>query len=428
MRTYRLSSMSEAERRSLLSRGGADLLGPMESARSIIREVRRDGDSALKRLAGEFDGFTGDSLTVPESEIASSIGRIDPLLLRALRFSHGRVKAFHSKQRIRPFSMKDSCGLFGQKVTPLERVGVYVPGGTASYASSVIMACVPARVAGVEEIAICTPAKGDRVSDAILAAAALCGVTEVHPVGGAHAVAAMAYGTESIAKVQKIVGPGGAIVSAAKLLVRNDCEIDFLAGPSEVLIVADAKADPELISREMLAQLEHDVLARAMVVTPSSKVAEQVRSHFERQVRSAERQEVVTEAAESGSAIILVTDLDEAMVFANEYAPEHLLLDVDRPARLLGKVRNAGSVFLGRYSSVAYGDYCAGTNHILPTNGTAAMKSSLSTYDFLKTIPYQGITAQGAALLAPQAERLAQSEGLPAHAEAAAARARRKSR
>lgn len=420
--------MSDAERRSLLLREGADLRGPMESARSIIREVRRGGDPALKRLAVEFDGFTGDSLTIPESEILSSVGRVDPLLLRALRFSHGRVKAFHSRQRIKPFSMKDPCGLLGQKVIPLERVGVYVPGGTASYASSVIMACAPARVAGVEEIAICTPAKGDRVSDAILAAAALCGVTEVHPVGGAHAVAAMAYGTESIAKVQKIVGPGGAIVSAAKLLVRNDCEIDFLAGPSEVLIIADGKADPELISREMLAQLEHDVHARAMLVTPSSQVAEKARRYLERQIRVADRRKIVAEAAEGGCAIVLVRDLDEAMVFANEYAPEHLLLDVDRPTSLLGKVRNAGSVFLGRYSSVAYGDYCAGTNHILPTNGTAAMKSSLSTYDFLKMIPYQGVTAQGAALLAPQAERLAQSEGLPAHAEAAVARARRGSR
>jgi len=405
-----------------------DLTGATEAARPIIEEVRRGGDAALRRLAARFDGFTGGPLTVPKGEILGSVKRIDASLLEAVRFSHRRVKAFHSRQRINPFTLKDRCGLLGQKVVPLERVGVYVPGGTASYASSVIMACVPACVAGVEEVAICTPAKGGRVPDAILAAAAVCGVEEVHPVGGAHAIAAMAYGTRSIARVQKIVGPGGAVVSAAKLLVRNDCEIDFLAGPSEVLIVADAKADPALVSSEMLAQLEHDVFARALLVTTSKRVAERTAALLESQIGLAERREIAAKAAVRGAAFVMTRDLDEAMEFANEYAPEHLLLDVEQPARLLAKVRNAGSVFLGRHSSVAYGDYCAGTNHILPTRGTAAMRFSLSVYDFLKVIPYQGISAQGAAEMAPQAQRLALSEGLTAHAEAAVARARRKSR
>jgi len=288
----------------------------------------------------------------------------------------------------------------------------------------VLMACIPARVAGVEDIAICTPGKSGRVPDEILAAAELCGVHEVHPIGGAQSVAAMAYGTNSIRKVQKIVGPGGAFVSAAKLLVRNDCEIDFLAGPSEVLIIADDKADPELLAFDMLAQLEHDPLARALLVTTSEEVLELTKTELERKIARADRRDIAIVSSDRGAVLIAVDDICEAMDFSNEYAPEHLLIDVEGPKQLLDRVRSAGSVFLGRYSSVAFGDYCAGTNHILPTKGVAAVKSSLTVYDFLKLIPYQQLTALGARKLSKTVETLARSEGLPAHAEAALARAK----
>jgi histidinol dehydrogenase len=238
----------------------------------------------------------------------------------------------------------------------------------------------------------------------------------------------MAYGTESIPRVQKIVGPGGAFVTAAKLLVRNDCEIDFLAGPSEILVIADVHADPQMIASDMLAQLEHDPLARAVLVTDSRKVAERISKELDLQLAKAIRIKIASKAAEKGAICIVTRSISEAVGFANSYAPEHLLLDVGKPERLLENVRNAGSVFLGRYSSVAFGDYCSGTNHILPTKGVASMRSSLSVYDFLKIIPYQSISEAGAVKLSRIVNVLARSEGLPAHAEAALTRSRRVSK
>jgi histidinol dehydrogenase len=250
-------------------------------------------------------------------------------------------------------------------------------------------------------------------------------VTEVHPVGGAQSVAALAYGTETIKRVQKIVGPGGNYVTAAKLLVRNDCEIDFLAGPSEVLVIADSGADVEAIAADMLAQLEHDPSARALLVTDSSKTIGLAKEAFERQLARAERRQVASMAAEKGAIFVLARSIEDATGFSNEYAPEHLLIDVRRPRAVLDKVRSAGSVFVGPYSSVAFGDYCSGTNHILPTRGAAAMKSALAVYDFLKVIPYQEISGKGAAQLAEIVDEIARAEGLPAHAYAANLRARR---
>jgi len=318
--------------------------------------------------------------------------------------------------------------VFGQKVVPLRRVGVYVPGGTADYVSTVLMACVPARIAGVSEIAVCTPGRSGKVPDSILAAVEMCGVSEVHPVGGPQSIAALAYGTESIRKVQKIVGPGGTYVTAAKLLVRNDCEIDFLAGPSEVLVIADAHADPEMIASDMLAQLEHDPSARAVLVTNSRAVCEKAKRELEWRLSRTERSEVASKAADRGAIFVMVRSLDSALDFSNQYAPEHLLIDVRNPMRVFNKVASAGSVFLGPYSSVAFGDYCSGTNHILPTKGVASMKSALTVYDFLKVIPYQEITGKGALKLAGVVDTMARSEGLPAHADAALLRAGRSQR
>jgi histidinol dehydrogenase len=425
MLAYELEKMTELERELVLTRGDADLGAATDSARRVIAAVRAEGDSALLDFARRFDGFTGDTLTIPESEVEASVGDIDEEILDALKLSKGRIEAFHSKQALTQFEFEDDMGIFGQKVVPLDRVGVYVPGGTAAYMSSVLMACVPARVAGVKEIAMCTPGKGGKVPSEILAAAELCGVREIHPVGGAQAIAALAYGTESIRRVQKIVGPGGVYVSAAKLLVRNDCEIDFLAGPSEVLVIADASADPEMVALDMLAQLEHDQLARALLVSISRSVIQETEARLEGLLSEAARAEIASKAARTGAIFIFVKDLDTAAEFANEYAPEHLLLDVEDPKALLGKIRNAGSVFLGGRSSVAFGDYCSGTNHILPTKGAASNKSSLSVFDFVKIIPYQSISASGATRLSGVVDVLARAEGLPAHANAALARARK---
>ena len=428
MKTCKLSDLSESRKREILSRGDVDLSDAMTKARAIIEDVRTGGDAALRVFADKFDGLKGGPLIVPLSEIQEASARVPKKVMDALEVSKRRIKAFHSKQVLEPFEYKDSAGLLGQRVVPIRRVGVYVPGGTADYVSSVLMSCIPAGIAGVSEIAICTPGKGGKVSDGILAAADLCGVREVHPIGGAHAIAAMAYGTESVRKVQKVVGPGGAFVTAAKLLVRNDCEIDFLAGPSEILVLADADSDPELIAADMLAQLEHDPLARAVLVTPCKELVVETKRVLRDKVARAGRSEIVRKAAEDGAIFIIAASLAEAVRFSNEYAPEHLLIDVKDPMRILRQIDSAGSVFLGRYSSVAFGDYCSGTNHVLPTKGAASMKSALSVYDFLKVIPYQRISAEGATKLSRTVDVLARLEGLPAHAEAALARKRRANR
>jgi histidinol dehydrogenase len=417
--------MTAAQKRAVMAREGVDLDRAMGLAKVVVDDVRLRGDAAVRRFAKKLDSFEGRSLTVPPSRLKAARERVPRELMRAMQVSRRRIEAFHRRQRLEPFSYKDDCGEFGQRVVPLDRVGVYVPGGTADYVSSVLMCCVPARIAGVREIALCTPGKKGRVPDAILAAAEMCGVEEVHPIGGPQAIGALAYGTESVRRVQKIVGPGGAYVAAAKLLVRNDCEIDFLAGPSEVLIVSDGGGDPELMASDMLAQLEHDPFARSVLVTTSRDFLEAVRDRLQDMIGTAARKEIVAKASSRGAIFVLAGSVEEAVEFSNEFAPEHLLVDVRRPARLLPSIRSAGSVFLGGNSSVAFGDYCSGTNHVLPTMGTAAMKSSLSVYDFLKIIPYQSISREGASRLGGVVDVMARAEGLPAHAEAANLRARK---
>ncbi len=417
-----LSRMSASERRSIVSRASVDLTGATVIARTVIDRVRAGGDRELIRCAEEFDASAGAPLRVTAEQIEAAGRRVPEGLMDAMRVCKRRIERFHSCQSVEAFEYRDETGVYGQRVVPLQRVGAYVPGGSASYASSVLMACVPARVAGVEEIIVCTPAKDGKIGDAVLAAAGMCCADEVYAVGGAHAIAAMAYGTETIRPVQKIVGPGGAVVSAAKLLVRADCEIDFLAGPSEVLVVADDSADPRLVAAEMLAQLEHDPLARAVLVSTSERVLEAAAAELGAMSSAAPRREVIERSSEEGAVFLLAQDLQEAVGFTNDYAPEHLVIDVSSPEQVMAMVRNAGSVFLGRYSSVAFGDYCSGPNHILPTKGTASSRSSLSTYDFLKIIPYQSVTRAGAEALAPATEAMAKAEGLPGHAQAAALR------
>jgi histidinol dehydrogenase len=428
MKTYDVRRTGIAELGVLLRKTSVDTAAVVKKARKIVDAVRSRGDPALREMAVRYDGFKGGDLRVPKRALLEASERLPPEVVEALRLSKSRIEEYHSRQGMSPFEYKDGCGVYGQKVVPFERIGVYAPGGTAAYGSSVLMACIPARIAGVREIALCSPPTGGRASDLVLAAANMCGVDEVYAVGGAQSIAAMAYGTETIPKVQKIVGPGGVFVSAAKLLVREVCEIDFLAGPSEILIIADSDASPEFLAADMVAQLEHDRYARAILMSDSLGVIESARKELSRMVSRAGRREIVASSYADGAAFVLVRDLTDAMSLSNAIAPEHLLLDVAKPRALLAKVRNAGSVFLGKWSSVAFGDYCAGTNHILPTNGVAAMKSALSVYDFQKIIPYQSLSRKGASELAGVVGSLAISEGLPCHALAALMRAEKVSR
>ena len=422
MLSYDTGSISTEEIEQIMRRGQASFQRAIERARTIVEEVCKEGDAAVMRYAHKYDGFKGRSFAVPARSIEAAPSRLPPQLVSALKESARRITAYHEKQIPEEFEFKDSCGVLGQKVVALDRVGVYAPGGTASYASSVLMATLPARVAGVKEIILCTPPGNGRVDDSILAAANIVGIKEVYSIGGAQAVAAMAYGTETIRRVDKIVGPGGAIVTAAKHLVRKDCDIDFLAGPSEVLIIADRSSDPSLLASEMLAQLEHDTDAVAVLLSTSKSIIDQTETRLEEMTEGAGRRQIIKKAAEKGAIFLRVRSLQQALQVSNDFAPEHLVIDTREPWSLLGGVKAAGSVFLGRWSSVAFGDYCSGTNHVLPTMGMARSSSALSVSDFVKIVPYQQITREGAGRLAPIAVSLAEAEGFTAHASAVKAR------
>lgn len=419
MQRYDYGRMSADDLRAVLGRGETSSAKALDIAAPIVRSVREEGDRALLRFARKLEGFRGRSFSVPRESLREASSRLPDDVTSALKLSARRISAYHKRQRLSGFEFKDSCGVYGQKVVPLERVGLYIPGGTAVYASSVLMTAIPANLAGVEEIVMCTPSKRGAVDDGVLAAADIAGVDEIYSVGGAQSISAMAYGTESIRRVQKIVGPGGSIVSAAKSLVRPDCEIDAIAGPSEVLIIADSSARPELLATEMAAQLEHDPSAVAVLVSPSDRVLNEVSSSLECLIETADRRSIMEKSSEQGAVFVRVANLSKAVQFSNDYAPEHLLIDTRDPESVFRAVRNAGSVFLGSMSSVAFGDYCSGPNHVLPTMGTARARSALSVYDFVKVIPYQQVSATGAASLARATACLAEAEGLPNHAIAA---------
>lgn len=423
MLRYDYSSMSADDLRRVLRRGGTSMDQAVTVARPIVEAVRRGGDRALMRYARKLDGFKGGSFLVPRGALEAAMSRVPSQILASLKLSKRRIQAYHKKQSLNAFEFEDSCGVFGQKVVPLERVGIYIPGGTATYATSVLMTAVPAKIAGVEEIVMCTPGRNGRVEDAVLAAAVIAGVDEIYSVGGAQGIAAMAYGTESISMVSKIVGPGGSIVSAAKMMVRSDCEIDSIAGPSEVLIIADGTAEATLVASEMVAQLEHDPAAVAVLVSSSSRLLDRTSLALKQMIGRADRKDILGMSFDEGAVFLKVRNMSQAVEFSNAYAPEHLLVDTKNPRELFKSIRNAGSVFLGQSSSVAFGDYCSGPNHVLPTMGTARSRSALSVYDFLKIVPYQQLSVQGAATLAPVVTALAEVEGLPNHAIAARLRA-----
>jgi histidinol dehydrogenase len=388
---------------------------------AIIERVRAEGDSALVDLASELDGVALESLSVPRERRVRALAGLDPAVRESLERAAANIESVHRAFLPRATELEVEPGIIvGRRPDPLDSVGVYAPGGRAAYPSSVLMGVVPARVAGVARVILCSPPGADGApSDVVLAAAELAGVSDVYAIGGAGAIAAMAYGTSSIAPVRRIVGPGNAYVAEAKLQVSGITGIDSPAGPSELLVIADESASADSVAREMLAQAEHDPRAAVVVVALSERLAREIGTSVESLLEREPRRAIIAEALASRGAILWEESLERAIAFANEYAPEHLLLALRDPDAALERVRNAGTVFLGSTSSVAFGDYMTGANHVLPTGGLARSYSGLSTLDFVRWTTYQRVSPAAAASLARSVATLAESEGLPAHAEAA---------
>ena len=392
----------------------------------IVSGVRDKGDAALLEFTERFDrvALTPGELAVTAGEMEAAEGAVGAATIRALRYAADRIERFHRESAPRSWRMTDALGSrLGQEVRPLERVAVYVPGGRAAYPSTVLMTVIPARVAGVKEIVLVSPPSPDKsLNPAVLAAARVAGVTEAYRIGGAQAVAALAYGTETIRRVDKIVGPGNIYVALAKSRVFGDVGIDMIAGPSEVMVVADASADPGWVAADLLAQAEHDPMARAVLLTPSRALIDAVATAAERQLAALPRREIAEAALRAHGALVLTRSLEEAVEVANLLAPEHLELQVADPDALLAQVRNAGAVFLGRYTPEVVGDYVAGPNHVLPTGGTARFASALGTEDFVKRLSVIQYAPAGLRDAGPHVAELARVEGLDGHGAAAAIR------
>ena len=390
----------------------------------IITDVVENGDKALYAYAKKFDKADLSSLEVTPEEIEEAVASVAPEFLDILREAAVNIRAFHEKQVRNSFIISECDGVVvGQKVTPIEKVGLYVPGGTAAYPSTVLMDAIPAKIAGCSEIIMVTPPSASgKVNPVILAAAKVAGVTRIFKMGGAQAVAALAYGTESIPKVDKIVGPGNAYVAEAKKQVYGTVSIDMIAGPSEILIVADGKSSPRHLAADLLSQAEHDRMASAVLVTDSAELAAAVQAELEVQIPLLSRSEIARTSIDVNGKIIVAPDLDTAIEIANEIAPEHLELCVDNPFDYLDRIRHAGSIFMGRNCPEALGDYFAGPNHTLPTSGTARFSSPLSVDDFVKKTQYTYYTKDALARVAEDVAYFAEKEGLTAHARSAVIR------
>jgi len=395
----------------------------------IVSAVRDKGDAALLELTERFDrvSLTSADLAVTPAEMDAAERASGETTMRALRYAAGRIERFHRESAPRSWRMTDAMGSrIGQDVRPIDRVAVYVPGGRAAYPSTVLMTVIPARVAGVREIVLVSPPSADKsLNAAVLAAARVAGVTEAYRIGGAQAVAALAYGTETIRRVDKIVGPGNIYVALAKSRVFGDVGIDMVAGPSEIVVVADESADAAFVAADLLAQAEHDPMARAVLLTPSRALIDGVVSEAQRQLARLPRREIAGASLEAHGALVLTQTLEEAVEVANLLAPEHLELQVEDPEALLRMVRNAGAVFLGRMTPEVVGDYVAGPNHVLPTGGTARFASALGTEDFVKRMSVIQYTQAGLKDAAPHLAELARVEGLHGHGAAATARIER---
>ena len=426
MNVRRLDSRAGDFRRQLASLAEFDAPDVEAEVRAIVEDVRTRGDDAVVELTNRLDAREvahAAELEVPAARAARALDSIDRALREAMEFAAARVHAFHEQQKAESWSRAEEDGtVLGQRVVPLERVGIYVPGGRAAYPSSVLMNAIPARVAGVGEVVMTVPAPRGELDPAVLAAACLAGVDRIWTVGGAQAVAALAWGTESIPAVDKIVGPGNAWVSTAKRLVFGRVGIDSVAGPSEILVIADGTTPSEWVAADLCAQAEHDEDARAILVCPVPAYLDAVESELRRMVPRFDRAAIIRASLERTGAFVLVRDLDEAVDVANFLAPEHLELSVGDPAALAERVRHAGAVFLGSHSSEVLGDYCAGPNHVLPTGRSARFSSPLGVYDFQKRMNVIQCSEAAARRLGATAVILAEAEGLTAHARSAALR------
>lgn len=395
-------------------------LGIEAAVQRILADVRARGDAAVIDWTEKIDGVRLADLRVPAEAIEAAYDSLDAELRTALHFAAERIRNFHQKQPNQSWlDWRASGGALGQMVRPLERVGVYTPGGTAPYPSTLLMCAVTARVAGVEQVIVTTPSgRNDAIAPALLAAAKVAEVDAVYRLGGAQAVAAMAYGTETIAKVDKIVGPGNIFVTIAKRQVYGLVDIDGLPGPTETLVIADAEADPPLVAADLLAQAEHDTLASAILVTPSRALAEAVQVEIGQQIERLSRAEIIAESLQNQGGAVVCANLTEAVELSNLYAPEHLCLHVGEPWALAGQIKNAGGIFLGEHAYEVLGDYTAGPTHVMPTMGTARFASPLNLRDFTKIITVFGLDATEASAIAGSAQTLAEAEGLEAHAAA----------
>ncbi|TXR52178.1 histidinol dehydrogenase [Reinekea thalattae] len=389
----------------------------------IIHHVRTEGDQALIEYSAKFDSYPVDSmaaLTVSAEDIEAAFNRLDEAKQDALKVAAERVEKYHSKQLSESWQYTDELGVvLGQKVTAMDKVGIYVPGGVAPLASSVIMNAMPAKVAGVKDIVMATPAPNGEVSDFVLAAAYVSGVTECYLLGGAQAIAALAYGTQTVPSVDKIVGPGNAFVATAKAQVFGKVGIDMIAGPSEILVVCDGKTNPDWIAMDLFSQAEHSHDAQAILISQDAEFLAQVKASIEKLLPTMERADTILESLNNRGLMIEVAQLEQAIELINTIAPEHLELSIDEPESWLDGIRHAGAIFMGRHSSEALGDYCAGPNHVLPTSGTARFFSPLGVYDFQKRSSLIGASAQAANTLGPVVSVLARGELLTAHAQSA---------
>lgn len=417
---FEVARLSAAERRAMLSRPETETASEIQNlVRDTIADVRARGDAALLHYAAQFDGGAPAELRVSSDEVDAAVAALDPAALAALERAIDNVRRFHEAQQLQSIAIDTEPGVHCQRILrPIERVGLYVPGGTAPLPSALIMSAVPAAIAGCPVRILCTPARGGRISPVILAAARLCGVSDIFAIGGAQAIAGMAYGTETLPKVDKIFGPGSAWVTAAKQCVSQDpggAAIDLPAGPSEVMVIADSSARADFVAADLLAQAEHDPLSQAILLTPSRELATAVRDFALTQTASLTRRPVLEQSL-TRSRILIVPDIASAIGLSNDYAPEHLLLQIHEARRWLNEITTAGSVFLGNWSPEPMGDYCSGTNHVLPTYGYARAYSGLSLLDFYKRITVQELTPDGMRSLGPVAHTLATLEGLDAHA------------
>ena len=404
----------------LLGARATSLSGAARVSSDIIEEVRKNGDKALIKLTKKFDGLdlTAKDLIVDLNEIDEATSKISTDEYDSLRFAADRITSFHLRQMPENFEYVDDAGIkMGMSWSPIDSVGLYVPGGTASYPSSVLMNAIPASVAGVPRRVIVVPQTRNVISPLVLVAARLSGVEEIYRVGGAQAIAALAYGTETITSVDKIVGPGNSFVAAAKKLVYGAVGIDSIAGPSEILIVADSLNDPKWIAYDLLAQAEHDELARSILITDNENFAEKVLTSVENILSSSQRSEIARTSWENQGAVIIVDSLTEVPELVDLIAPEHLELAVEKPENMMRQIKHAGAIFLGCYTPEAIGDYVAGPNHVLPTDRTARFSSGLSVFDFIKRTTFVKCGLEGLKKIGPPAITLAQAEGLPAHAE-----------